>query len=383
MALPLGKEADVKKPVRFAAILILLLQMPVSFAQFKPGNVFVSDAAGKFCSRGDRYGWDRIWEINPDTGEYRLFAELRDADCGFVTGLAFSPDGCHLRAAQLLRNRVLEFAADGSWQVVLDWDDGIRGPRGANNLAYDSQGDFFVSNADAVLWFRGGESPGAVFAIPGAGYGSPSEIAFAVDGDLYYSHQTGESYIVRITPDGTIVPFLTFTTRAAIGLASGGTGELFAAIIDIDDARSGVYVYQPGVPTSEQPIVTGPPFSINNRFAIAVAPDEQVLYVARWREGSVMSLGLSERTIVPLAVISGAHAFAEGIAVVPVLTGDVDHDGTTALSDWKIVLDCVLSAHGSKAPVCRRGDLNGDNSLNLKDVAEFQRAFGRISPQCP
>jgi hypothetical protein len=43
-------------------------------AQFVPGHIFVSDFTDKVCA--SEFYPDRIWEVDPETGDSWLFAEL-------------------------------------------------------------------------------------------------------------------------------------------------------------------------------------------------------------------------------------------------------------------------------------------------------------------
>ena len=112
----------------------MLLAVCAARGQFVPGHVFVSDPASDFCGHGGTRYWDRIWEIDPETGEVTLFAEFKGADCQFITGLVFTPDGCHLRASSGLTWSILEFDSQGQYTVPLDASDGIAAPWGSNNL---------------------------------------------------------------------------------------------------------------------------------------------------------------------------------------------------------------------------------------------------------
>ena len=60
------------------------------------------------CQISPPGNWDCIWEIDPETGEVSLFAELAEEECGNISGLAFTPDGTRLRASFQLRNQILE-----------------------------------------------------------------------------------------------------------------------------------------------------------------------------------------------------------------------------------------------------------------------------------
>jgi DNA-binding beta-propeller fold protein YncE len=93
-------------------------------AQFTPGHIFVSDFASKHCA-GQGYPGDRIWEIDPETGEVSLFVELQDEWCGGIEALVFTPDGTRLRAAQYLQSRIIELDADANPTVLYTSSDGI------------------------------------------------------------------------------------------------------------------------------------------------------------------------------------------------------------------------------------------------------------------
>jgi len=378
VALPLGKEADVKKPVRFAAFLILLLQAPVSFAQFKPGNVFVSDPSPKYCFRGDQYGWDRIWEVNPDTGEYRVFAELRDADCGFVTGLAFSPDGCRLRASVLIGSKIVEFLPDGSGTVVLDGEDGIRAPWGASNLAYDAQAHFYVSDSTGrVLRFPADGSAGEVFAIPGDGIGGTSAIAFTSDGDLYFADHPRFSYIVHVTPKGEVLPFIDYGTGSfAWSLVADLHGHLFASVVE-----EGVHSFTAGDPGSDRVLAPDPAIDAP---ALAMADDNNYIYAASYLHKDLRAIDPNDGTPGPALIISEAGQLGWGIAVVPATAGDVDRNGRINLTDWSAYGLCLLGpAIQPLSAICRRTDLDHDGDSDLLDVGAFQNAFGQTRPECP
>jgi hypothetical protein len=190
---------------------------PAEGPRFVPERVFVSDLPEKFCMLGDDYGWDRIWEIDPQTGAVRLFAELRDEDCGLVTGLAFTPDGCRLRAASALNHRVLEFAADGTWSVAFGLGDGAIAPFGANCLAYDAEGNFFLaSDAGGIIRFPADGGTATLFADRDDGVQGGGPMAFAAGGDVYFgtSALTQDWVVIQITPAGTASPFANYGRTA-------------------------------------------------------------------------------------------------------------------------------------------------------------------------
>ena len=185
----------------------------VCAGQFVPGHVFVAESSGKLCMQQEIYGHDRIWEIDPETGEGTLFVEIPDDMCGFLTGLAFTLDGTRLRASSWTQSWILEFDSEGKMTIALDFTDGIACPWGFNNLAYDAHGNFYVVNKCTrnILWFPADGGPPTVFADATEGVSDGGAIAFAADGDLYMAHfLEGTSRLRRITPDGNAFPFDNF-----------------------------------------------------------------------------------------------------------------------------------------------------------------------------
>ena len=176
--------------------------------QFVPGHVFAAELPGKVCKLAKGFGSDRIWEIDPQTGEASLFVEIPPEMCGFMTGLAFTPDGTRLRGASFLRNEILEFDSEGNMTIVLDLSDGIAAPWGFNGLAYDANGNFYVGQrAGNILRFPSDGGPATVFADV-LDCGGPEAIALAADGDLYCATiMFSNNLLRRMTPDGNAFPF--------------------------------------------------------------------------------------------------------------------------------------------------------------------------------
>lgn len=164
-----------------------LLLASAARGQFVPGHVFVAESTGKLCQNQEIYGHDRIWEMDPQTGEATLFVQIPEEMCGFLTGLAFTPDGSRLRASSFMQSWILEFDSQGNMTIALDVSDGIACPWGFNNLAYDADGNFYVANQCTrnILRFPSGGGPPTVFADAADGVDDLEAIAFAADGDLY------------------------------------------------------------------------------------------------------------------------------------------------------------------------------------------------------
>ena len=75
----------------------------VARGQFVPGHVFIANNLPKGCDMAD-IAPERIWEVDPQTGEASVFAELWNEECGGIAGLTFTPDGQRLRVAMFRRN---------------------------------------------------------------------------------------------------------------------------------------------------------------------------------------------------------------------------------------------------------------------------------------
>ncbi len=144
-----GRAQDTCAAVAAAVVPTILALLSVvgvspARAEFVPGYAYVADGAIPPCFDGGPP--DRIWEVNPQTGESRVFATIPPQYCGGLTGLTFTPDGRHLRASAAIAGSVLEVDSDGNVGVALDREDGLVFPIGASNLAYDRAGSFWVGD---------------------------------------------------------------------------------------------------------------------------------------------------------------------------------------------------------------------------------------------
>ena len=156
-----------------------------------------------------------------------------------------------MRAAFFETSLILEFDSEGNFVIALDSSDGIAGPAKHNILAYDADGNFFVVNHSAsnILRFPAGGGPATVFADIEDGIWNPTGIAFAADGDLYFTSEgANTNHILRITPGGSASVFDAF--------------DLFTRPVTVTaDTRGAVYVglgpgdilrYQTGNPDSQE-----------------------------------------------------------------------------------------------------------------------------------
>jgi len=283
--------------------------------QFVPGHVFAAQSTGKMCQLQDKYGHDRIWEIDPKTGEATLFVEIPDEMCGFLTGLAFTPDGTRLRASSWLRSEILEFDSEGNMSVALDSSDGIACPWGFNNLAYDAEGNFYVVNEcpHSILRFPADGGAATVFADQADGVGSGGAIAFAADGDLYFTNDflEGIGILGRISPDGNASLFDTFPgiVRPQT-LTADESGNVYVGI-----GGAEIFRYDAGKPDSKELLVDGTWIS---RHSMTMSPDETLIYL-HWG-GRLFGIDVVDGSFTTLADFSDPPFLGStaGIAVVPI-----------------------------------------------------------------
>ncbi len=283
-----------------------------AWGQFKCGNVFVAESSNRFCHEPPDYSPDRIWELNPATGEVKLIAEIPVSDCTFLTGLAFTPDGTRLRASALLRNEIWEFDSEGNWTTVLDASDGIACPWGYNNLAYDAEGNFYVANdcGGNILKFPADGGPGTVFT---SGTGSLDALAFAADGDLYFTTILNNSErLMRVTPEGTVTEFDNYgsLTRAA-ALTSDRSGNIYVALTQ----GGGLVKYEAGNSASKETIAT---IACGTQCSMTMSPDQSQIYFHRG--GKLFGVNLINGTNTLLAnYVTPPFGFTGGIALPPAL----------------------------------------------------------------
>jgi len=282
--------------------------------QFVPGHVFAAQSTGKMCQIPADYGDDRIWEIDPETGEATLFVEISDEMCGFLTGLAFTPDGTRLRASSCLRSEILEFDSEGNMSVALDSSDGIACPWGFNNLAYDAAGNFYVLvSTHSILRFPADGGLATVFADQADGLDDDGAIAFAADGDLYFTNDAfdGIGMLGRITPDGNVSVFDTFPGIVRPNsVTADDTGHVYAGL-----GTGEIFRYDAGDPDSKELWVLGPATS---RHSMTMSPDQSQIYLQS--AGRVFAIDVVDGSFTTLADFSDPSFFGStaGIAVVPI-----------------------------------------------------------------
>jgi len=297
---------------------LALVLAGAAYAEFTPGHVFVSYPAAKFC--GDAASsWDQIWEIDPETGESSLFVELSGEDCGYVSGLAFTPHGSRLRVSLAIKNQIVEFDSEGHMTVLYDSTDGISGPFGFNNLAYDRQQPpyFYVLNAGTgrILRFPPDGSPPTVFADSSDGILGSGSIAFAADGDLFFASSTGAWYLQRITPEGEGFLFEDYGNFICpVALAADHAGNVYIGLTRAN-GQGDLLRYQAGDPASKELLATGVPFIL--KWVMTMSPDQSLIYAATPLD-ALYGVDPANGALTLLAEIPGAPpAPPQGIAVVP------------------------------------------------------------------
>lgn len=248
-----------------AAVLTSLVTMTTSMstakAQFTPGHIYISDTAQKNC-QGPVEPDDRIWEVDPVTGSVSLFVTTPHELCGNMSGLAFKPDGSALRASVFLTSSILEIDGDANVSVALDSNDGIAGPFGFDNIAYDPQGNFYVHNINDLLRYPADGGPPTLLAE----FGTFGPLDVASDGDVYFG---GFDTIFRISPAGEVVPLFTFTTLGDIlSLAVDSQENIFVTF------AGSIYRFDDDNPSSAQLLASG----FSAFVSLTMSLDESAVY---------------------------------------------------------------------------------------------------------
>ncbi len=289
----------------FAAIVVLTTVAPKAGADFTPGHVYVAATSPEGCFL-PFYANDRVWDINPVTGESSILGEVPDEECGLMRDLDFTPDGTGLRAAERFTHSVLEFSANGNVTVALDNTDGLIQPR---NMAYDAQGNFYVDvvSPPRILKFPAAGGPATVFADESDGVFSGGTLAFAPNGDLYYANVL-PAQILRFSPDGDGELFDTLL-GAIHGIDTDAQGHLFAL------TGAGLYRYDAGDPVSQVLLASG--ITIGEVASIAASPDSSSVYIASANQ--LVSVDATSGSLTLLAEVpddfGGISWFGSGIDV--------------------------------------------------------------------
>ncbi len=272
-------------------------------AAFVPGHIYVLDSPAEPCAlQPPGYPNDRIWEVDPATGAFSLFAEIPDGLCGVTTGLAFTPDGTALRTASFWNSTILEINGDGNTSIALGPQNGIAGPGGQNGIAYNATGDFFVFNIFDVLKFPAAGGPPV---IVGPEIWGPGPLAVGPGGDVYIGDPgvgSASSTILRLTPDGALTTF--DADHGALSLTTASNGDLFAL------SGTSLFQYVGGDPLSRGLVASLGPVASSS--SIALSLDEETVFWAS--AGHLFSVDIATGSVVELVDLPGFSAGA-GIAV--------------------------------------------------------------------
>lgn len=345
--------------------------------RFPSGHVYIADGAAWFCAK--QYldgGIDRIWEVDPETGEVSLFAELTGEDCGSLSGLVFTPDGTRLRAASTLTSRILDFDPDGRMTVAYDLEDGVFLPLGTNCMAYDRNGDFYVVDEflNAILRFPADGGAATTFAGEEQGVDGGGSIAFTTNGDLYYGNLGGAAgnLLWQLMPSGDSNLFdsygFIYTPTCVAANVMGNvfvtleTNEVIQYTQDAPASRTVVYQFSSGLPFH----------------AIVPATGQSKLYVAKAEQylgpSSLYALELASGVLSEVAFLPESNNAWTGIATAPFPVGDVDLDDDVDLADFSGLIEC-MGGPSVLPDGCWLSDLNSDSSIDLRDVQRFYLSF--------
>lgn len=333
--------------------------------EFVRGNIYVTVSTGEpSCFEfGDP---SAIVEINPETGDMRVFAHSDDHEMCVPSGLRFTPDGEHLLLLEWWWSTVLSFDADGSSEILYGPEDGLDSPMGANGLAFDAQENLYVVNRfEPILRFPADGGIAEPFASLGNG-----ALDFAANGDLFHALSTsGSGPIIRIDPNGVGIVF-DDPPGTASSLAFERAGNLFAA------SGNSVYRYDNADPRTRRVLASG--FLHGGVLPIAASGDGLAIYVAEI-PGLVHAVDPKEGTITPIADIRDLFwwgAIPAGMTIyAPRIGGDANGDGDVDLDDF-VIFDGCVGAPGKVPPIgCEFADLDADQDVDWADFALFQVVF--------
>lgn len=341
----------------------------IARAQFVPGRIFTAGGSDTHC-KVYRDGF--VFETDPENGTYRLFASLPPDSCPGLRSLAMSPDGKHLRVAALNWGAILEFDAQGNWEVVIDGSDGVDPAANWNSITYDHEGNFYLSNYYAlnekVVKFPAGGGPKQVLAYAdnnGVQVFSPYGLSVGPSGEVYVAD---EERLIRIGEDCVVTLF----------------DELpfFIYSVLVDDfgyvhAQTGIwYRYKLGDPTSRQVIAgcggAGPQICASE--ALVLSPDRARIYTGSFDYASsqydMVAVDPHDGSFETVLAYGGTTEFA----VVP-LRGDVDGNQDTDLSDLEWFASCMYGPNSNVSPTCYSADMDADGDVDLFDARFFDLGY--------
>jgi YVTN family beta-propeller protein len=266
-------------------------------AQFVDGDLYVSDFS------------NAIYRVEPGSWNVTLFADASDGLSGVSAGV-LSPAGT-LLCSNYTSSTVLELDSAGNASVLYDSTDGLNGPFGENGLAYDANGDLYLSNfmRGQILRFPAGGGSSSVFADSADGIVEPDGLAFASNGDLYVANR-GANDVLVIDPSGTANVFDTLPADP-YSIVIRGNGDIYVATYP----SSSVYRY-PGGDVAQRvllAVITGASSNPVVQFSL----DESKLYFTSAGAGNLVEV--DPDTGAQNEVIA-AGTFASAIAITVVGT---------------------------------------------------------------
>ncbi len=282
--------------------LVIALAAPTARAghmEFTPGAVYVT----VFGSPKSCFGPypDTIWEFNPATNQWRLFATTpSDMGCATFQALAFTPDGSRLRVADSLGSRIWEIDADGNITEALNADDLVRTPIGRNAIGYDLQQNFYNLNFGGprgIIRHPAEGGPPEIFADVDDGIVTSGSLAFPTDGAVYYAADSISNQILRFAGPHQVSVFDTIAELDVIeSIVADELGNLYLFGIDYSTQTGLLYRYRAGEPQSRELLR-----SLPDSFAtMALSGDAQTLYVAMATELAIVDLQSLDTVFVPI-----------------------------------------------------------------------------------
>lgn len=264
-------------------------------ADFVPGRLYMVENIVEGCNSQQR---SVIRELDPTTGNARLFAEIPNGLCGVHYGMTFTPDGQYLRVGEFLRSQVLQIDGDGNVSVALGPADGVQGTVGMNGMVYGASGDFFLSNGGLTRHIRrypatGG--PSEIFADANDGLRNSGSLAAGSDGKIYFANHAGSPAVIRFSADGvgTVVDN-DIVSSAFASLVVDDRGDLYSW------AAAGICRYRSGAPGSRE-FVAAVPFQTYN--CITFSPLDGKLYLV----GTSMFITALDRDSGALAPVESGY----------------------------------------------------------------------------
>lgn len=356
---------------RFALLAVMiatLVPLPAR-GQFVPGRIFTAGGSDTHCQI---YRDGFVYETDPENGTYRLFASLPPDSCPGLSSIAMSPDGKHLRVAARNWGAIVEFGAQGNWEVVIDGSDGVFPAANWNSITYDREGNFYLSNYytlnEMVVKFPADGGPKQVLAYydnNGVILYSPYSLSVGPSGEVYVAADYNKVFLIG--SDGVVSLFDTIDetplSEFIYSVLVDDAGYVHAQTGDI------WHRYTLGVPNSR--VVLADCEDICGSQALVLSPDRTRIYTSNYYDKSPWRLDMiavdpHDGSYETVLEYGGTGSFA----IVP-LRGDVDGDGNTDLYDLDWFAACMEGA-GIEIPAhCHLADMDADGDGDLFDLRYF------------